>query len=93
MTLIGACCLFIANYSIATGFFIHSAHETASQIIILFSFGLFLLVVTMTFGPVMWIWIAEAIQPSQIGYAIMANWLAAFLNSLLYPILKNSLPN
>jgi len=93
MTLWGARSLFVANYCIAVGFLLNSSYQTFSQILILFSFVFFLLVVTMTFGPILWMWTAEALQPSQIGYAIMMNWLGAALNGMLYPILKNWLPN
>jgi hypothetical protein len=41
----------------------------------------------------MWMWVAEAVQPTKIGYAIMCNWAGAALIMILFPIVQASVSN
>jgi hypothetical protein len=51
------------------------------------------MVSTMTFGPILPMWLAEALQPNQIGYPIMVCWFSSAVCTSLYPIMKSNLPN
>lgn len=47
----------------------------------------------MTYAPIMWMWLAETLQPAKIGYAVTANWCGAALVMILFPIVQQMVPN
>lgn len=41
----------------------------------------------MTLGPVVWLYLAEIVEPDVAGVATMINWTTAAIVSLTYPLL------
>ena len=74
-------------------FFAYPFLPALGQVLIFGGFVLELFVYAMTYGPIMWMWVAEALQPSQIGYAAMASWGGAALVLILFPIVQQRLEN
>ena len=74
MTLWGTYGLAATLYMITLGYFLVSTMPMVAQLIIFFSMIMYLFVYGMTFAPIMWMWVAEAIQPHLIGFAVMTNW-------------------
>lgn len=79
-------------YAISYGYFISQSQPALAQTIIVTAFLLFLMAYGLTFAPVMWIWVSEAVQPKNIGYPIMANWFGAASVMIMFPIALKYLP-
>ncbi len=47
----------------------------------------------LSLGPVVWLYIPEVVQPNIVPFSTGANWGAAALVMLLFPIIKDALPN
>jgi hypothetical protein len=47
----------------------------------------------LSLGPVVWVYLPEIVQSEILPYAVMANWLSASFVMLLFPVIKNNLPN
>ena len=88
LTLLGTYGIAVSLYFISVGYFIADKYETLSQIGVFVCLIFFLFMYGMTYGPLMWMWVAEACQPSQVGKAVMANWVGAALVMILFPIVK-----
>ena len=73
---------------IAAGYVIAEFNAELAQILIFVCLVLYLLAYGMTYAPLMWMFVAEALLPSQVGYAVMANWLGAALVMVLFPIFQ-----
>ena len=93
MTIWGTYGIVLTNSAIALGYFISPVLPALAQVLIFGGFVLELFVYAMTYGPIMWMWVAEALQPSQIGYAAMASWGGAALVLILFPIVQQRLEN
>ncbi len=63
-----------------------------SQLLIVVFFFVYLLVFGLTYAPVMWMWMSEALLPHTIGYAVMVNWSGAAIVMILFPILLEMMP-
>jgi len=61
--------------------------------IVFFSMIAYLFVFGMTYAPIMWMWLAEALQPSKLGYAVMVNWFAAATIMIFFPLAQAAVPN
>ena len=88
MTLLGTYGLTVTLYIMTFGYYIATNSPGLAQIVIFASMILFLIVYGLTYAPIMWMWVAEALQPTQIGYAIMINWSGAALIMILFPIVQ-----
>ena len=77
----------------ALAFFISPSLPLISKILSLSGIVFYFYVFGMTYGPILWIRLAEAIQPKYLGYTLMANWLGAALNSLAYPTISANTSN
>ena len=93
LTLWGTYGIIVSHISISIGYFINHTNEALSQKVVFFSLILFLFIYAMTYGPIMWMWLPEALQPSQIGFAVTANWSGVSLTLILFPILQAILPS
>lgn len=94
MTIWGTYGIILTNSAIALGYFASPFLPALAQVLIFGGFVLELFVYAMTYGPIMWMWVAEALQPSQIGYAAMASWGGgAALVLVLFPIVQQRLEN
>jgi hypothetical protein len=80
--------LFIMSYA----YFISLSNVSLSQFLIVTCLFLYLLIYGLTYAPVMWIWVSEALLPHTIGYAIMINWGGAAIVMIFFPILLEILP-
>lgn len=93
LTLVGSIGIAGTLYLISIAYFISSLYRIFSQILIVTSLIAYLLVYGITYAPVMWMWVSEALLPHTIGYAIMINWSGAALIMILFPILLNYMPD
>lgn len=73
---------------IAIGFFITKSYPGISIVLIVFGLVLFMANFGFTLGPVVWVYLAEIVQPSVLPYATMVNWASAALIMLLFPVIK-----
>lgn len=78
---------------IAWGYFIRESHVFLSQMVIVVFLFVYLVAFGLTYAPVMWIWVAEALLPHTIGYAVMINWSGAAIVMIFFPILIELLPH
>jgi len=53
---------------------------------------MFMGVFGLTLGPVVWLYIAESVQPRNIPYTTATNWITAALVIFLFPIATDALP-
>lgn len=93
MASLGMYGLTIAHSTIGIAFLIGNVFPTLSQILSLVGIVFYFYIFGMTYGPILWIWLAQALQPRQMGYAVIANWLSSAITTLLYPVAKQSVPN
>ena len=61
--------------------------------IVFFSMVAYLFVYGMSYAPIMWMWLAEALQPSKLGYAVTLRWIGASLIMILFPLIQAVVPN
>lgn len=93
MTIWGTYGIAASLLGITFGYFMVNSHPSFSQITIFCCLIVYLFMYGMTYAPLMWMWVAEALQPSQIGYAVMANWGSAAFIMILFPIVTELVPN
>jgi MFS family permease len=62
-------------------------------VLILIGLMVFMANFGMSLGPVVWLYIPEIVQPNIIAFSTGANWGAASLVMLLFPIIKSALPD
>lgn len=57
--------------------------------------GLFIFMAAfgLSLGPFVWIMIAESVPPKFVPYGIMGNWVGATIETILFPILTDILPD
>ena len=93
MTIWGTYGIIIANFGITFGYFFSNYSSLLSQLLIFGGLVFELFVYGMTYGPIMWMWAAEALQPSQIGYVSMASWGGAAFILILFPVVQKNIDN
>ena len=93
MAIMGTYGIALAHLMMALAFSISPSLPFISKILSLSGIVFYFYVFGMTYGPILWIWLAEAIQPKYLGYTVMANWLGAALTSLAYPTISANTPN
>ena len=47
----------------------------------------------LSLGPIVWLYIPEIVQPNFIPFTTAINWTGASLTVILFPIIKDALPN
>lgn len=52
------------------------------------SFFLYMLFFPMSFGPIMWLYFPEVIQPNIVSLAVMANWLTNGAILIVFPTIR-----
>jgi len=93
MASLGMYGLTIAHTMIGIAFIIGNVFPLLAQVLSLGGISFYFYIFGMTYGPILWIWLAEALQPKQLGYAVLANWTGSAITALLYPIAKEMVPN
>lgn len=93
LTYYGTIILCLNLVIIAGGYFIRESYIFLSQLVIVVFLFVYLVVFGLTYAPVMWIWVAEALLPHTIGYAVMVNWSGAAVVMIFFPILIELLPD
>ena len=93
MACLGMYGLTVAHSMIGIAFLIGNTFPTLAQVLSLSGIAFYFYIFGMTYGPILWIWLAEALQPRQMGYAILANWLGSAITAALYPVAKETAPN
>lgn len=78
---------------IAIGFFLTKTSPGVSIVLIVFGLVLFMANFGFTLGPVVWVYLPEIVQPKVLPYATMVNWASAALIMLLFPVIKEKLPD
>ncbi len=93
MTLWGTYGVAFCLYVMALSYFIASGSPSLAQFLLFVFMILYLFAYGMTYAPLMWMFLAEALQPSKIGYAVTVNWGGAALAIILFPIVQSMVPN
>lgn len=88
-TLVGA----ISNGIIGIGFFIKDSNEDVANVMILSGLVIFMGNFGISLGPVVWLYIPEIVQANIIPFSTGVNWAAAACCMLLFPIIKDILPD
>lgn len=91
LTQFGSIGLAICLYSISYAYFIADTQLGLSQFLIVAFLFIYLFVYGVTYAPVMWMWVSDALLPHTIGYAIMVNWSMASLVMIFFPILVETI--
>jgi len=78
---------------IGVGFFIHDSNTDVGNVFILLGLVLFMANFGLSLGPVVWLYIPEVVQPNIVPFSTGINWGGAALVMLLFPIIKEILPN
>lgn len=78
---------------IAGGFFLKSTYPGTSIVLIIFGLVLFMANYGFTLGPVVWVYVSEIVQPNILPYANLICWASAAFIMLLFPIIKETLPD
>lgn len=78
---------------IGVGFFIHDSNTDVGNVFILLGLVLFMANFGLSLGPVVWLYIPEVVQPNIVPFSTGINWGGAALVMLLFPIIKEVLPN
>ncbi len=73
---------------IAIGFFVKDSNSDLGSGFILFGLVVFMANFGISLGPVVWLYIPEIVQPNIISFSTGANWGAAALVMLFFPIIK-----
>jgi MFS family permease len=92
LTFYGTIALSLILIVIAIGYFIRDSMVFLSQFLIVVFLFVYLLVFGLTYAPVMWMWVAEALLPHTIGYAVMVNFSGAAIVMIFFPIIVEMLP-
>jgi hypothetical protein len=85
----------ISNGIIGIGFLIKGDGDGMDfgKGLILFGLVVFMANFGISLGPIVWLYIPEIVQPNIIPFSTGANWGAASLIMLLFPIITKALPN
>lgn len=90
----GTFAIFISHLCISLGFFVNQSKDQADQgwedVIILLSFVCILLAFMTTLGPIMWMYIAEIVQPNVIAPINVSHWTASWLMIALFPVIREA---
>jgi hypothetical protein len=81
---------------ITIGFFLKpndGSSNTLATALILIGLVIFMGNFGLTLGPVVWLYIPEIVQPNFIPFTTAINWTGAALTMILFPILKEAMPN
>lgn len=62
-------------------------------ILVLVGVFIYIFSFVITYGPIMWLYFPEIIQPSRVPFAVTANWLTNCLTVFLFPIVRKSCNN
>jgi MFS family permease len=78
---------------IGIGFFIHDSNTDVGNVLILSGLVIFMANFGLSLGPVVWLYIPEVVQPNIVPFSTGINWAGATVCMLLFPIIKDALPN
>lgn len=78
---------------IAAGFFLQEHEAGVALVLIVFGLVLFMANFGFTLGPVVWVYLSEIVTPNLLPFATMVNWASAAIIMLLFPVIKETLPN
>lgn len=85
---IGTLITIVSLALITAGFFLDS---DAGNIIVIVGIFVWMIATGLAMNPIIWLYIAEIIQPTFITFPTMTNWLFAVLIGILFPILEDAI--
>lgn len=91
--MIGTIFAAISTGIIGIGYFIRDSYTDIGNVLILLGLVIFMANFGLSLGPVVWLYIPEIVQPNIISFSTGINWAGASLVMLLFPIIKEILPN
>lgn len=83
----------VSCMTIAFGFWAKTDSQGLGLTFIIAGLVLFMANFGLTLGPVVWVYLPEIVQPSILPFATATNWGTASLIMLLFPVIKERLPN
>ena len=83
----------LCQLTIFIGFFIDDQHKLASPILISVGMIVFMANMGFSFGSIVYLYAPEIVEPHILPYSTMANLLGAAICILVFPLVKNILPN
>lgn len=75
---------------VSIGFMIQSTSTSTSSIFIITGLVIYMANFGLSLGPVMWLYIAQTVEPEVIPFSTLANWASASLVIIAFPILSNA---
>lgn len=81
---IGTLITIVSLSLITAGFFLDSY---TGNIIVIVGIFVWMIAVGLAMNPIIWLYIAEIVEPTFITFPTMVNWLFAVLVGILFPIL------
>lgn len=92
MIQIGTFSLSVALLFITVGFFIQDQSPGSSNGLILTGLFSYMFIYGISLGTIVWLYLAEVVEPSIISYATLVTWLGAAVVMVLFPIINSYLP-
>ncbi len=85
---VGTFVSFISLLFVAIGFIYENS--VSGSVLIMMGLFVFMLNFGYSLGPVVWLYIPEVVETEIIPYSTLANWSAATLVILLFPVISNA---
>lgn len=87
----GTIILALSLILITIGFFLIGIHGSLSMVLILIGLIIYMFTFGLTYGAIIWAYVAEIVEPSYTILATLITWIFASIVIILFPILKTSL--
>lgn len=74
--------------AVGIGFMVKSSNEPLSNALVIIGLVVFMANFGLSLGPVVWLYIAEIVEPEIIPYSTLVNWTATTIVIVTFPILS-----
>lgn len=85
--------LLLSCVGLFIGFTYKENNETWVSVLIISCLILYICSFAITFGPLVWLYVAETVQPTLVPFAAMTNWFFATLIISSFPIIRSQSEN
>lgn len=80
----------VTTSMVAIGFLVQSDNLSASNGLIISGLVIYMANFGLSLGPVVWLYIAEIVEPEIVPFSTLANWTAASVVIITFPILSKA---
>ena len=89
LTQIGLLLIFISLIGLTSGFWMNEDVQWSKNLIFA-SFFVYIIAFVVTYGPIMWLYIPEIVQPNFVPYVITCHWATCCTVITLFPIVRSA---